>query len=192
METSLLLLRQWRDEDSAPFARLNADPEVMKFFPAPLSSAASDEQMQRLRAGIDDRGWGLWAVELKDTRQFIGFTGLNIPFHAELPFNPCTEIGWRIAKPFWGKGYATEAAHASLWFAFEKLVLDEVVAFTAVLNLPSARVMQRIGMIDTGQNFLHPAVPADHKLQEHLLYKITRSQWQNNQSGQKSAVLTAV
>lgn len=181
METPRLLLRQWRAADSTPFAQLNADPEVMKFFPATLSAAESAAHMQRLRTAIAERGWGLWAVELKDTKKFIGFTGLNIPFFTELPFYPCTEIGWRLGKAYWGKGYATEAAQASLEFAFANLALDEVVAFTPIPNLRSARVMQRLGMTDTRQNFFHPAIPADHKLREHLLYKITREQWRSAQ-----------
>ncbi|MES2626454.1 MAG: GNAT family N-acetyltransferase, partial [Pseudomonadota bacterium] len=174
LETSRLLLRQWRDTDAEPFAQLNADSAVMEFFPATLSAAESNLHMQRLRDAITERGWGLWAVELKTTNEFMGFTGLNIPFFSELPFYPCTEIGWRLAKKFWGNGYATEAAKASLEFAFAKLELDEVVAFTPVLNLRSAAVMQRLGMEDTKKNFLHPAIPTTNKLREHFLYRITR------------------
>jgi RimJ/RimL family protein N-acetyltransferase len=177
METARLLLRQWREEDCAPYAELNADAEVMKYFPATLSAADSNSHMQRLSTAVAERGWGLWAIELKATNEFIGFTGLNIPFFTELPFYPCTEVGWRLAKKHWGKGYATEAAGASLKFAFESLNLDAVVAFTPVPNLASAAVMRRLGMTDTGQNFLHPAIPAGNHLREHLLYKITRAEW---------------
>jgi RimJ/RimL family protein N-acetyltransferase len=178
IETARLLLRQWRADDSNPFAALNADADVMQFFPARLSELDSNAHMQRISAAIDERGWGLWAVELKATKEFAGFTGLNIPFFPDLPFYPCTEIGWRLARQFWGQGYATEAAQASLKFAFKNLGLEEVVAFTPVLNLRSSKVMQRLGMINTEQNFLHPAIPVGHNLREHLLYKITRAEWE--------------
>src|SRR5687768_2969373 len=112
METTRLSLRQWREEDGAPFAQVNADAGVMKYFPATLSAVESNSHMQRLSAAITERGWGLWAVELKASNEFIGFTGLNIPFFTDLPFCPCIEIGWRLAKKHWRKGYATEAAQA--------------------------------------------------------------------------------
>lgn len=185
IETARLILRQWAVSDDRPFSEMNADPEVMRFFPATLNPSESHAFMEKLRAGITNRGWGLWAVELKATQEFIGFTGLNIPFFAELPFYPCTEIGWRLARKFRDKGYATEAAQASLEFAFASLALDEVVAFTPVLNLRSAAVMQRLGMADSGNNFLHPAIPAGNKLQEHLLYRITRSEWQRVRSAER-------
>ena len=177
IETKRLILRQWLETDAAAFAQLNADPQVMEFFPATLTQAESNAHLHRLTTAITERGWGLWAVEVKEAREFIGFTGLNIPFFPELPFCPCTEVGWRLAPKFWGKGYATEAAQASLKFAFDDLGLDEVVAFTPILNVRSAAVMQRLGMVDTRNNFLHPAIPAGNKLQEHLLYRITRSEW---------------
>ena len=177
LETKRLQLRQWCAADTRPFAAMNADPVVMKFFPTVLSAEESNSHVQRLSTAIAERGWGLWAIELKETREFIGFTGLNIPFFSALPFYPCTEIGWRLGTKYWGRGYATEAAEVALQFAFENLALPEVVAFTPVANLRSAAVMQRLGMRDTGQNFLHPAIPSGHQLQEHLLYKITRSTW---------------
>lgn len=176
LTTNRLRLRQWQDSDYAAFAELNADAEVMKYFPDTLSREQSDALIQRVSAGIRKNGWGFWAVEIKHTGRFIGFVGLNTP-SAPLPFNPCVEIGWRLARQHWRNGYATEAAKYALHFAFDTLNLNEVVSFTPVLNTPSQKVMQKIGMTNTGQNFTHPNVPAGNQLEEHVLYKITRSAW---------------
>lgn len=118
-ETERLLLRQWKDSDYEPFARLNADPRVMEFFVECLDRSASDALVDCLRSLIAERGWGLWAVELKQTRTFIGFVGLHVPT-ADLPFKPCVEIGWRLAAEYWGRGYATQAARATLRVGLEK------------------------------------------------------------------------
>ena len=116
-----------------------------------------------------------YAVELKESGEFIGFIGLSIP-RRPLPFSPCVEIGWRLARRFWGHGYATEGARASLTVGFEQLGLPEVVSFTALDNLPSRAVMKRIGMRNTGRDFDHPAIP-EGPLRRHCLYSITREQW---------------
>ncbi|MDE1460964.1 GNAT family N-acetyltransferase [Spartinivicinus poritis] len=176
LKTERLTLRQWQSEDYKFFAALNADPVVMKYFPSCLSAVQSDAFADKLVSLIAKRGWGLWAVELKDTAQFIGFVGLHQP-EAELPFTPCVEIGWRLAKAYWGVGYATEAAQAALQFAFDTLNLNEVVSFTSVTNKQSQAVMQRLGMVNTRQNFEHPSVSAESPLREHVLYKITKQQW---------------
>lgn len=180
IETERLYLRQWLPSDFAIFAEINADPEVMKYFPKLLSPKVSDIIANKCQQLIADQGWGLWAVGLKDgikaSDDFIGFVGLN-KTHADMSFAPAVEIAWRLHKDYWGQGYATEAARASLAFAFSELALDEVVSFTAVINQPSQRVMQRIGMTDMQDNFYHPALNADHRLAEHVLYKITRQQW---------------
>ena len=177
IETPRLLLRQWREDDLAPFAALNTDPEVMRFFEEPLSHERSDAWARAIAAVIQDQGWGLWALERRDTGEFIGFTGLQVPRH-ELPFNPCVEVGWRLARSAWGQGFATEAGRASLAHAFGPLELDEVVSMTAVTNLPSRRVMERLGMTrDEHADFDHPAVSAGHPLQRHVLYRIGAEQW---------------
>ena len=180
IETERLYLRQWQASDFAIFAEMNADPEVMKYFPKLLSATMSDVIANKCQQLIKDNGWGFWAVSLKDcskkSHAFIGFVGLN-QTHADMSFVPCIEIAWRLRKEFWGQGYATEAARASLNFAFTELVLDEVVAFTAVINQRSQLIMERIGMTDTQDNFYHPALNANHPLAEHVLYKITRQQW---------------
>lgn len=173
LETARLRLRQWQEEDYAPFAQLNADPEVMEYFPAVLDRAASDQLADRIRNDIDERGWGLWAVEVKRRAPFIGFVGLNVPLD-DLPYQPCVEIGWRLQTSHWGKGFATEAARAALGFAFGEIGLDEVVAFTSTLNRRSIAVMLRIGMKDTGRDFEHPRVAAGHRLRRHVLYSVSR------------------
>ncbi len=177
LQTERLHLRQWQASDFAIFAQINADPEVMRYFPKVLSTELSDVIARKCQQLIADNGWGFWAVSLKnDSKQidtFIGMVGLN-QTHADLPFAPSVEIGWRLHKDYWGQGYATEAAQAAIQFAFEELKLSEVVAFTAVINRPSQKVMQRIGMMDTLENFYHPMLAADHKLAEHVLYKIKR------------------
>lgn len=177
LETPRLRLRQWRDDDFAPFAALNADPQVMAHFPAPLDRAESDALATRCRALIAAQGWGFWATEIKTTGEFIGFVGLHRPL-AELPFSPCVEIGWRLARPFWQQGYASEAARAAVHFAFNDLALDEVVAFTALGNQRSQAVMTRLGMRRAAATFEHPTVPAGHPLREHCLYRLARDDWQ--------------
>ena len=175
LETGRLVLRQWKLSDYKPFAALNADPEVMRYFPSPLTEAESNALAFKLETIIARKGWGFWAVELRAEQRFIGFVGLNTP--ADLPFSPCVEIGWRLARDTWGKGYASEAARASLDFAFDTLDLEEVVAFTPVQNRRSRTVMQRLGMTDSGQNFEHPFVPDGCEYREHVLYRISRPQW---------------
>jgi RimJ/RimL family protein N-acetyltransferase len=178
LSTDRLLLRQWRDSDRDPFAALNADPAVMEHFPSLQSREVSDGLIDRNLQAIDERGWGLWALEVKETGEFIGFTGLSVPSF-EAPFLPGVEIGWRLAKGAWGNGYATEAALASLAHGFGPAGLDEIVSFTATTNVPSQRVMQRIGMThDEAGDFDHPRLPDGHRLQRHVLYRINRAQWE--------------
>jgi RimJ/RimL family protein N-acetyltransferase len=181
LETDRLILRQWRDEDYGPFARINADPKVMEFFPHILSSDESNELADRCRELIADRGWGFWAVELKGDHDFIGIVGLNTP-RDSLPCSPCIEIGWRLAFRYWGRGYATEAGNRALQFAFEVLELNEVVAFTTLANQRSREVMQRLGMVNTGQDFDHPALAPNHHLSRHSLYSISRTGWKQRRN----------
>ncbi len=171
LSTSRIIMRRFESGDFAAFAALNADPDVMAYFPSVLSASESDQLAGRIQSKFDDKGWGLWAVELLESGEFIGFVGLNEP-DAGLPFEPCTEVGWRVARQYWGRGYATEAAHRALRFAFEVLRLPEVVSFTAVRNERSRAVMRRLGMKNTGRNFAHPMVAARTGLQEHVLYSL--------------------
>lgn len=174
LRTERLLLRQWRESDLEPFAALNADPEVMRHFPAPLDRAASDAFAQRIRTHLDETGWGLWAVEVVDGDPFIGFVGLaaqTFPAH----FTPAVEVGWRLAREHWGHGYAPEAARAALDFAFGPLGLDEVVSMTTPGNVNSQRVMQKLGLTrDPADDFDNPRLPVGHPLRRHILYRIRR------------------
>lgn len=175
-DTDRLCLRPWSAEDRAPFAALNADPKVMELYLAPLDRAGSDAMADRCQTLIAERGWGFWAVEIKKTREFIGFVGLHTPA-PELPFSPCVEIGWRLAQPHWRKGYATEAAQGALRVGFEILALHEIVAFTSVRNLRSRAVMERLGMHEAADTFEYPNLPAGHPLRQHCLYRLSRAQW---------------
>ena len=174
LETSRLKLRRWRDADRAPFAALNADPAVMKFFPTPQSREASDASIDAWQAQLESRGWSNWAVELVESGEFIGFVGLSVPRRV-LPCSPCVEVGWRLARRFWGRGLASEAARAALGAGFERIGLAEIVSFTALGNLRSRAVMERIGMQDAHQDFEHPGVPEGHALRLHCLYRIDRA-----------------
>jgi RimJ/RimL family protein N-acetyltransferase len=171
--TPRLRLRQWCDADIGALARINADPEVMRYFPSPGTLEGTRRSVEGWRRQIDERGWSNWAVERTDSGEFIGFVGLTEPARA-LPFTPCVEVGWRLARAHWGQGYASEAARASLAFGFDRLALQEIVSFTSLLNLPSRKVMERIGMRDTGQDFDHPAVPEGSALRRHCLYRVRR------------------
>jgi ribosomal-protein-alanine N-acetyltransferase len=172
--TERLLLRRWRDEDRGPFAALNADPAVMEHFPSPMTRAESDAFVDRIIAQHDEHGWGLWAVEVRATGRFIGFTGLAVP-RFEAHFTPAVEVGWRLARDAWGSGYASEAARAAVAFGFDELGLEQIVSFTAVGNLRSRAVMVRIGMThDPAEDFDHPALPEGHALRRHVLYRLPR------------------
>lgn len=176
LETKRVLLRPWQPSDLEPFAKMNADPKVMRYYPATLSQEESDDFCERIQQRFVENGWGFWALEHKATGAFMGFTGLNIPGY-DLPCNPCIEVGWRLAYPFWGNGFATEAARGCLAFAFQQLAAPKVVAFASVINERSWQVMKRLGMHDTQKNFHHPIIPQGHQLAEHVLYEITKDTW---------------
>lgn len=172
LRTPRLVLRQWRDEDLAPFAAMNADPRVMEHFPSALTREESDAMAGRLRAEIEQRGFGFWAVEVPGSAHFVGFVGLSVPSFGA-PFMPCVEIGWRIAFDHWGKGIATEGARFALDAAFGELQLSEVVAFTATGNTRSRRVMERLGMRhDPREDFDHPSIAEGHPVRRHVLYRV--------------------
>lgn len=172
IQTPRLILRQWQDSDTAPFIQMCADDEVMRYFPKKLNATEATAFMQRIRDAIETRGWGLYAVELKTTGEFIGFIGLHVqPPEFEIADAP--EIGWRLLPQFWHQGYATEGAKAVLTHAFRTLRLDRVISFTACVNTPSEHVVQRIGM-DKVREFNHPLVSFEHILCKHVLYEIHR------------------
>ncbi|MGH6623774.1 MAG: GNAT family N-acetyltransferase [Burkholderiaceae bacterium] len=165
-----LTLRQWEERDLAPFAALNADPAVMEFFVAPLSKEESAAMIERASATLASRGWGWWCLDIEG--ECAGFIGLTVPGY-DTPFMPCVEIGWRLARRYWGHGYATEGARRALAYGFDVIGLDEIVSFTTTSNLRSRRVMERIGMTrDLAGDFDHPRVPEGHALQRHVLYRL--------------------
>ena len=171
--TARLILRQWRDNDLPEFAALNSDPEVMRFFAEPLSRQKSDAYAERIRRHIDEHGWGLWAVEVRELAAFIGFVGLSAPAF-EAHFTPCIEVGWRVARAFWGMGYATEAARVVLAHGFGSLTLREIVSYTYTENWRSRAVMERLGMThNPADDFEHPKLDKDHPLRHQVLYRIT-------------------
>ena len=170
LQTKRLTMRQWRDADREPFAAMNADSAVMRYFPAALDRSQSDALVDRLASSIDRNGWGFWAVEISGTGKFIGFVGLNVP-SVQFPFSPCTEIGWRLARAAWGHGYATEAGVAALSFGFKELQLEKIVSFTAAINAASIAVMRRLKMREMGR-FDHPSLNPDSELRRHTLFEI--------------------
>ena len=178
-ETDRLILRRWKDSDREPFARMNSDPKVMEFFSSYRSRQESDKLLDWCYSQIDVHGFSFWAIERKDSNQFIGFVGLS-RFKLDLPFCPCVEIGWRLRPEYWGQGFATEAARKSLEVGFKQLALPEIVSFTPLNNQRSRNVMSKIGMTDSRENFLHPSETPESDLQVHCLYKITIDQWARN------------
>jgi len=182
MRTDRLLLRRWQPSDLPAFAELNADPEVMAQFPAPLTRVQSDALAARADAHLAERGWGLWALEVLGIEsvgggRFAGFTGVATPAF-EARFTPAVEVGWRLARWAWGRGYATEAAEAALAVAFDGLDLEEVVSFTAASNVRSQAVMRRLGMTrDPADDFDHTVLPEGHRLRPHVLYRLSARSW---------------
>jgi RimJ/RimL family protein N-acetyltransferase len=174
LHTRRCVLRQWKPSDLAPWAEMNADPEVRRYF----SSIATEEQArgeaERCRDAIAQRGWGMWALEVPGVLPFAGFVGLAVP-HYDAPWVPAAEIGWRLPRAAWRKGLATEAAQAALDFGFARLGLAEIVAITVPANAPSRRVMERLGMLrDEAGDFDHPRIEAGHPLRRHVLYRKAR------------------
>ncbi|RZU76711.1 ribosomal-protein-alanine N-acetyltransferase [Micromonospora kangleipakensis] len=173
LRTERLRLRRWREADRAAFAQMNADPEVMEHFPAPLTRRDSDLLVDRIEAGFEQHGFGLWAIEVVTTGQFVGLTGLSVPGF-EAHFIPAVEVGWRLARPAWGQGYATEAARAAIDYGFTRAALPMIVSFTAAINARSRAVMERLGMArDPADDFDHPDLPPGHRLRRHVLYRIS-------------------
>ncbi|HXZ64431.1 MAG TPA: GNAT family N-acetyltransferase [Streptosporangiaceae bacterium] len=170
IRTKRLLMRRWRDTDREPFAALNGDPDTLKYFPATLDRAGSDALVDVIEARFEQQGFGMWALEVASTGQFIGFTGLN-QLPEGVPGAGGMEIGWRLAKTAWHHGYATEAASAALEVAFSGVGLAEIWSMTAVLNEPSQAVMRRIGLTEVAR-FDHPRIPAGHPLRPHVSYHL--------------------
>ncbi len=175
LQTERLKLRPWRHDDVEALAMMNADPEVMRYFLKCLDRSENAVLMARNAEHIERHGFGWWALEVPGVTSFAGAVALLMPrFHAH--FMPCFEIGWRLARAYWGRGYASEAAAAVVGFAFDRIQLDEVVAFTPVNNERSRKVMAKLGMThNTADDFGHPMLPLDHPLRHHVLYRRTAS-----------------
>ncbi len=170
-QTERTVLRRWTAADRECFAEMNSDPEVMKYFPAMLTREESDRLVDNVDEHFVVHGFGPWVLEIPNVVRFAGFVGLSVPRFVA-PFTPCVEIGWRLARPFWGHGYVTEAARAALVFGFDELKLSEIVSFTVPTNLRSRRVMERLGMShDERDDFEHPSLPEAHPLRRHVLYR---------------------
>ncbi len=172
LETERLRLRRWRAGDRPPFAAMNADPEVMEHFPAPLTRGQSEGLVDSIESGFERHGFGLWALEIRRSGELIGFAGLAVPGF-EAPFTPAVEVGWRLVRSAWGQGYATEAARAALGFGFDRVGLEEIVSFASAGNARSRAVMERIGMShDPDDDFDHPRIEPGDPLRPHVLYRI--------------------
>lgn len=172
IQTNRLILRRLRPNDFEPFAAMNADPKVMRYFPACLDRAETKALILRMNRHFERHQFGWWAVDIPGVTSFAGFAGLLAPaFHAH--FTPCVEVGWRFVRSAWGKGYATEAGRACIDFAFSRLCLNEVVSMAVVDNQRSRRVMERLGMTRRPEDdFGHPKLPFDHPFRQHALYRI--------------------
>ncbi|NGX60472.1 MAG: hypothetical protein KR126chlam3_01646 [Chlamydiae bacterium] len=177
LKTKRLLLRHWKEDDLLPFAAINADERVMEFFPAPLSRKESDDLARRIQKELQEKDYGLWAVETLENKQFIGFAGLHyhdFPAH----FTPCIELGWRLAYEAWRKGYGTEASLEILHYAFHILNLSEIVSFTSEKNFRSRKLMEKLGMTsDPKDSFEHPKLPEKHPLRKHVLYRLSQEEF---------------
>lgn len=168
-ETNRLFLRPWKPTDLEPFRAINQNQDVMEHFPSPLTPNQSDALVRKIENGFRQDGFGLWAIERKDSGEFIGFIGLNRPSFAA-SFTPCVEIGWRLGKKHWGLGFATEGASRVLKLGFEEFDLPEIVSFTAKTNLRSIKVMERIGL-QYALEFEHPGIDTSSVLKSHVLYR---------------------
>ncbi|WP_283132017.1 GNAT family N-acetyltransferase [Enterovibrio norvegicus] len=176
LHTDRLVLRRFQEKDREPFAAMNADPFVMRYFPATLTHSQSDDTLLRIANKWDETGISYWAVTLKSTGELIGTVGINFTDY-QVMGEYVYEIGWRIASAFHRQGYATEAASEVLRVGFEVSQLQRVVSFTVLENTPSQAVMKKLGMRDTQFQFFHPSIAASHPLSEHCLYEITSQMW---------------
>lgn len=165
-----MILREWREEDLKPFARMNGDPMIMEYMPRHLDEASSNKHVARIQKHFKKYGYGLFALENKEDGAFMGFTGLNnVDFRAH--FTPAVEIAWRLDYGYWGKGFGTEAAQGVLDYGFDQIGLGEIVSFTVFDNTRSIGVMENIGMNRVeGGEFLLPTLPKDHPLGSFVLY----------------------
>lgn len=177
IDTDRLILRRFTPDDTAKMVTINADAQVMECFPTIMTSAQTEAHLARVFKHWTTNSFGLFALEIRKTGQFIGFTGLTIPTY-ETPATPCVEVGWRLSPVAWGQGYASEAARACLQWGFTDLTLNEIVSFTAIQNTRSIGVMERLHMVRRDEdNFDHPMLAPDSPLLRHVLYRLSRNHW---------------
>jgi RimJ/RimL family protein N-acetyltransferase len=175
--TERLHLRPWSESDVDFFVQMNTDPEVVEYLPSPISEKESQQFVRRIQAHFTEYGYGLYALERREDAAFLGYTGLHWALF-ESPFTPALEVGWRLARHAWGRGYATEAARACMTHAFVEKGISEIVSFTVPANTRSAAVMKRLGMTrNPAEDFIHPRLGPDHPLGQHILYRVHRSEW---------------
>ena len=177
IETERLRMREWRDDDLAPLARIFSDTRVREYFPSTLDEEQSAEWLERNRQHFADHGYGMWAIESRQEAALIGYLGLvqvNFVSH----FTPAVEIGWGFAHDAWGQGYASESGRAALGHGFEQLGLDEIVSMTVPANTRSWGLMRGLGMRrNPDEDFDHPNVPGGHPLRPHVLYRLAAEEW---------------
>lgn len=177
LETERLILRRWQDSDLAPFAAITSDREVRRYYPNVLTKEETISLIERIESNFQKEGFGLWALELKSSGEFIGYTGLHRPT-IKAHFMPCIEIGWQISAKHWGQGYAPEAASKTLEDGFDRIGLEEIVSFTSVANSKSIRVMEKLGMHrNPKDDYLHPFLPEGHPLKPHVLFRLKKTEW---------------
>lgn len=180
IETERLYLRTWETSDVQPYWAINQDPKVIEFLPGPMTMEAVNQFIVAKNQQQAERGFTLWATELKATRELIGFVGLNYT-NWEAHFTPAVEVGWRLGSRYWGNGYATEGAEAALEFGFNTIGLNEIVSFTVPMNNRSLRVMEKIGLrYDPKDDFRHPKLALDHPLSQHVLYRLKKADYLEN------------
>ncbi len=178
IKTERLILRPWKETDFEAFAKLNADPRVMEYYPGVLTQEESDQFAKRICTAMKQQGWGLWAVSVPNVSDFIGYIGLA-PVNFAAAFTPAVEVGWRLSYDYWNNGYATEGAKAALKYGFETLKMDEIVSFTAVQNIRSQKVMEKIGLKHyPDEDFDRRELAEGHWLRRHVLYRLNRSEWE--------------
>ncbi len=180
IETERLILRTWKKEDAEKYFQMNQDPKVIELLRGPLTMEQVIDFISAVNNHADKHGYALYAAELKATSELIGFIGLNY-IDWESHFTPAIEIAWRLGSQYWGKGFATEGAKASLEYGFKQCTLKEIVSFTVPANTRSIRVMEKIGLNrDVHGDFAHPQLPADHRLSQHILYRLTQDEYMRN------------
>lgn len=177
IETERLLLRTWEEKDIEPFYSMNQDPKVIECLAGPMDIEQVKDFVKKMNTQQEERNYSLWAVEIKESGEFIGFIGLNYT-DWEADFTPAVEVGWRLDSKYWGNGYAPEGAKACLEYGFNKIGLEEIISLTVPFNSNSRRVMEKIGLKrDLNGDFTHPKLPKDHRLSQHVLYRLKKDSY---------------